>query len=704
MATFTGTSGNDNLTGTSAADTFNLSQGGDDTAQGLGGNDLFIFGGTFTAADSIDGGDGADVLRLDGDYSAGVVFTASTMTNVETIQLNAGNDYNFTLVDANVAPTGTLTVTASLLGAGDALTLDASQLTSGGAIAVTGGGGNDTILGGNGNDRFAMSEGGNDTVRAGNGDDTINMGGTLTHSDRIDGGAGNDILSLNGDYTTQAVLNNTTITGIETVKLGVGHSYNISFADGNVAPHHGMTVDGSALGAGDSMTIDISRETDGHYLIIGGAGNDTVHGAANNDNTTTTTTVNVVDFSEGGEDSFIGSTSQTTILMGAALDAGDDIQANSGGNTTVVLNGDYTGANALTMTNTTLNGVGGIILDLDAGNNYHLVLGNADVDVKSLITSGNTAYVDASATTSEIALFGSAGTDTFIGGSGGDFFYGGSGTETFTGGSGADTFVMTYFTNADTITGGAGNDVLQLISGSAVTFGATTLTGVETMLWGSNSTGTFDYVTNDATVAAGATLTVDMTLLANNGTVTFDGSAETDGHFDFLGREGSAGSDVLIGGALSDTFNLSHRVFTTATGGGGADTFSAASVGPHSADTFVYNAVSDSTSTAHDVIHNMNFTGDFLEVSPIGAVTGVDAAITSGDLSTTTFNTDLATAVDASHLAAHHAVLFTATDGTLAGHTILVVDENGVAGYQSGGDLVIDVSNYTGTLAVSSFT
>ncbi len=706
MATFTGTPGDDNLTGTSSADTFDLRQGGNDTAAGLGGNDVFVFGGTFTAADSIDGGDGNDVLRLDGDYSAGVVFTASTMTNVETIQLNAGNDYSLTLVDANVAPTATLTVTASLLGVGDVLTLDAGALTSGGAISVTAGDGNDVITGGFGNDRFNMTEGGNDTVRAGNGDDTINMGGTLTHSDRIDGGAGNDTLSLNGDYPTQTVLNNTTITGIETVKLGAGHDYNLVFADGNVAPHHGMTVDGSALLAGDSMTVNTNAERDGHYLIIGGAGDDTVLGAANNDNTTTTLTPNVVDFSEGGNDTFTGSTSQTTILMGAALNAGDRIQANSGGNTTVVLDGDYTGANAVTLDDATLSGIGGIILDLDAGHSYHLVLGNAQVDVFSKIAGSDTAFVDGSATTVEIAFSGGTGSDTFIGGSGGEFFTDKGVTETFTGGSGADTYVMKgNFTTADTINGGAGNDTVSVTGALDLTLGATTMTNVETLLFQVGSGGTNDIVTNDATVAAGATLTVDATLMGNNGTLTFDGSAETNGHFAFIDRQGSIGTDTYIGGALSDTFNLAHQIFVTATGGGGGDTFQAtARVSSHSADTFVYNAVSDSTSTAHDVIHNMNFTGDFLQVSAIGAVTGIDAAVTSGPLSSSTFDTDLAVAVGAGQLAAHHAVLFTATDGTLAGHTILVVDENGVAGYQSGGDLVIDVSNFTGTLATSSFT
>ncbi len=44
--------------------------------------------------------------------------------------------------------------------------------------------------------------------------------------------------------------------------------------------------------------------------------------------------------------------------------------------------------------------------------------------------------------------------------------------------------------------------------------------------------------------------------------------------------------------------------------------------------------------------------------------------------------------------------MFTPTAGTLAGQTFLVVDVNGVAGYQAGGDLLIDLQH---PLNISSF-
>lgn len=48
-------------------------------------------------------------------------------------------------------------------------------------------------------------------------------------------------------------------------------------------------------------------------------------------------------------------------------------------------------------------------------------------------------------------------------------------------------------------------------------------------------------------------------------------------------------------------------------------------------------------------------------------------------------------------------VLFTADSGTLSGHTFMIVDVNGTAGYQAGADLVVDITGYSGTPTVSDF-
>jgi hypothetical protein len=53
-------------------------------------------GDTLTVADRIDGGDGVDAVSLNGDYFAGVIFTATTMVNVESLQIGGTHRVNRT--------------------------------------------------------------------------------------------------------------------------------------------------------------------------------------------------------------------------------------------------------------------------------------------------------------------------------------------------------------------------------------------------------------------------------------------------------------------------------------------------------------------------------------------------------------------------------------------------------------------------------
>ena len=77
--------------------------------------------------------------------------------------------------------------------------------------------------------------------------------------------------------------------------------------------------------------------------------------------------------------------------------------------------------------------------------------------------------------------------------------------------------------------------------------------------------------------------------------------------------------------------------------------------------------------------------------------------MTTGSLSTATFNSNLAAAIGPSHLVAHSAVLFTPSAGTLADNTFVVVGDDSVAGYQEGGDLVLNVTGAKRTLTTANF-
>src|SRR5262249_5041744 len=104
----TGSDHDHNLTGNGTANLLSGGKGqdtpaadcGNETVNGGSRNGQIGLGAAFTALDQIDGGDGNDVLLLDGNYAAAVVFGAATFVNVETIQLAAVNSYKFTLSDA----------------------------------------------------------------------------------------------------------------------------------------------------------------------------------------------------------------------------------------------------------------------------------------------------------------------------------------------------------------------------------------------------------------------------------------------------------------------------------------------------------------------------------------------------------------------------------------------------------------------------
>jgi len=136
----------------------------------------------------------------------------------------------------------------------------------------------------------------------------------------------------------------------------------------------------------------------------------------------------------------------------------------------------------------------------------------------------------------------------------------------------------------------------------------------------------------------------------------------------------------------------------TLVGGKGADAFY---VNSAAHDTFVYNSGIESTSTGYDTIHGFNGATDTI-VSP-NAINAFDGVLNHSTVNTATFDADMTTAL-AGHMGADEAIVVRVTSGTLSGHTFLVVDENGVAGYQSG-DLVIDVTGGThfASLTAGSF-
>ncbi len=674
--TFEGNKHNNHFVGADGSDTFLLSDGGDDTAIGNGGDDTFVLGAGFTETDQINGGAGADTVTLDGEYGAGVTLNSLTLRAVERINLALGHTYRLVTNNATIGPGATLTVDGSKLLAANSLAFDSSAELDG----------NVDVLGGAEDDNVSLGRG-TDIVVAGKGNDTISFGSGFSAADTLDGGVGIDVLVLDGNYKTGVVFGASTVGGIEAIRLGTGFSYKFATNDANVAGGKALTVDGSALGSAESLTFDGSAESDGKFNVVAGAGNDSVIGGAQTD---------TFDLSIGGKDTLVGGAGDDTIAMGGALSASDKIDGGAGIDT-IVLNGDYSGG--VTLNAATLANVEKI--NLAAGHSYGLITDNATV------AAGQTLIVDGShlggndkltfrgnaETDGRLVVSGGGAADFLAGGAGDDALSGGGGNDTLdltvggndnaSGGAGDDTFRMgAKFTALDQLDGGGGHNTLDLDGdyGAGLVFSAVTSANIAVLKLHAGHN--YVLTTNDATVSAGLLLTVDGGDLGAGDHLVFDGSAETNGLQTLIG---GAGSDTLTGGAGADKL----------TGGLGTDFLT----GGAGADILVYKGATDSTGPGYDTASGLDFASDRFDV--VHKPKAIDAALTAGTLSTSSFDSDLAAAV-AGHLGKNHVMLFTASAGTLSGQTFLIVDANGTAGYQAGLDIVIHLDSPANVASLST--
>jgi hypothetical protein len=534
----------------------------------------------------------------------------------------------------------------------------------------TGTAGNDTIDGTSGNDRFDLTQGGIDKVQGEAGNDTFVFGATLTAADRIDGGTSGDAVTLNGDYSAGLVFQAATMVNVERIVLAAGHSYNLTTANQTVAAGAALKVDGSALALGQTLTFDGSKEKDGHFLIIGGADNDLLTGGSGND---------TFDLTKGDCDVANGNAGNDTFIFGSTFDTTDKVNGGTGTNI-ITLDGDYSGGFVVAADQITSIAT----MTLGGGFTYNLTFG-AGVGQPSTIdgSAAGQIIIDAEGTgnAKPVLVIGSAGNDTVTGAS------------TFDGGDGDDTFIAG--STAVGFNGGSGHDVWEMTTGGLYALAAKT-TGVEEMdLMASNQNYTITMAFQ--AFAGNPGLTIDGHLLDASHSVTITPHNSGDG----------AAPQSAIGGAGNDVLEAQGGILE---GNGGADHLSGGFAEDQAHDdvavgteTFVYNTVSDSTSTAYDTLSWFDPSHDMFQMPT--AVSAVDTAVTTGALSTASFDTDLAAAIGAGQLGAGHAVVFTPNSGTLAGDHFLIVDANGTAGYQAGADYVMLLDGTSGTdVSTSNFT
>jgi hypothetical protein len=269
--TLDGSDGNDNLFGGTGADTM---RGGNGNDFGLIDNPLDIF----------IGGPGTDTVGVQGNFTGTVNLSADTEVMLVASGLDTRfGDYTHQRYDYNLTLTGDrplLTIVASGLGVGEDLTVNAATLTGGG-LRVFGGAG------------LAF-------VNAGSGSDGALFGapGSFNPLNIFNGGGGVDTLAFRGNFVggNAIALNANSLVGMEVIGLLSGHTneyggiidtngfdYSLTLAEGNVPAMGILDINGNALRANETITLNGSAILTGSLRIFAGAGDDFLTGGALND-------------------------------------------------------------------------------------------------------------------------------------------------------------------------------------------------------------------------------------------------------------------------------------------------------------------------------------------------------------------------------------------------------------------------------------
>lgn len=383
------------------------------------------------------------------------------------------------------------------------------------------------------------------------------------------------------------------------------------------------------------------------------------------------------DLSQGGNDSAFGLGGNDGFYFAAAFTGADHVDGGAGTNDQIGLQGDYTGANKLVMDTDTITDVEAIVLL--PGFSYDITLHDSNVapaavlkvQATQLAAGQNFTFNGAAETNSDLIVYGGLGTDIITTGARNDGAYFGPGR---------------FDPAVDRFDGGGGaNDQIGLDGDYTLVFDGTAIVNVEAivMLPGpAVDPNNFNLTVTDAQIGLNQELTLWGALVDTS--IVVDCSAETNGRVRIYGGHVA---DTLTGGAADDFF----------WGGLGGDTLK----GNAGFNAFYYESVAESTGSSYDRIDGFVSGTDRIDLQK--SVNAIDPTVVGGALNSASFNADLAAAITADQLHFRNAVLFKPDSGTLAGTTFLIIETNGVAGYQADLDHVIQLTNPPAIIAVGDF-
>lgn len=505
-----GQSGSDNLSGGSGNDQLE-GMSGSDTVRGDAGDDIIV-GGTSTTDGAIDAArsgqgqrDGADVL--DGGTGQDAVAGDNARILPPT---TAGAKPSIFLFDTGRSAPG-------YTAAGDTI--------SGGTEddLLFGQAGNDSIFSGSGND-LAEGGAGVDAITGDDGDDAIIGGGSTAGAlndqrsgadlpdddDRIDAGAGNDIVAGDNARLDPWTANVTATSPAWVVKL-----YDIQ------------------LRADVPAAADVS----GSDLIVGGTGDDRLYGQAGNDTLRAGDGTDIVE-GDAGADTITG-------------DAGDDTL--TGGNSTAT--GEMSADRSATGQPDGVDQIdGGTGDDVIAGDNARLDR-TANTRLDGTLSRWVTLFDVQTGGSSGVSGVGAG--DVITGGDGRDLIFGQAGNDQVSAGTGDD--YVEGDSGDDSINGDAGQD--DLLGGASAANGVVINLVVDRLLTSPNGTtdsSAAGVTDGNDTIDGGDGTDV---VLGDNGRITRNGQSMTGASGVFAVRQvamgdtapgATAGSDRITGGAGDD--------------------------------------------------------------------------------------------------------------------------------------------------------
>ncbi len=322
---------------------------------------------------------------------------------------------------------------------------------------IIGGTGNDTLIGDSGDDTYIYNLGdGFDTISDNSGNNKIQFGEGIGFSNLTMRRVGENLhIYINNDRNQGMVLQSFFYSNNY-------NQYTLMFADGtsrNLAQEiltlsqtegdeniSGTSKADIIFGNGGNDTISAG---DGDNIIVGGKGNDTLTGGWNND----TYVWNLGD----GFDTITDGAGQNIIQFGEGISYDDLTMQRVGDELWVYVNGDQN--------------QGFKLKSFFFNNNFNqYTFSFADGTNVNMATKGLELFIDGkdtdiAATGYDDIIHGSAGNDTINGSDGNDIIIGGKGDDTLNGSWDNDTYIWNRGDGFDSISDGAGQNVIQFGEG-----------------------------------------------------------------------------------------------------------------------------------------------------------------------------------------------------------------------------------------------